>query len=153
MLLLDILGSLDQKEPQECHEMHIPWSLGPPITCLCVCVLSVCACVGCDFPGVGNVQVISTLNGVLTLLFILVAHRGEPPLLGRLPSLIRTSRERSFPFIDFSLLAYLITLLFIYLMSLLFKLTDHYPNIQIIEQWPYLRPFSLFSCGYVGGRL
>ena len=57
------------------------------------------------------------------------------------------------PFIDFPLLAYLTTLLFIYLMSLLFKLTDHYPNIQINEQCPYLRPFSLFSCGYVGGRL
>ena len=53
---------------------------------------------------------------------------GEPPLLGRLPSLIRTARERSFPFIDFPLLAYLINLLFIHLMSLLFKLTDHCPN-------------------------
>ena len=82
----------------------------------------------CDFPGVGNIQAISTLNGVLTPLFILVAHRGEPPLLGQLPSLIRTARERLFMFIDFPLLAYLITLLFIHLMSLLFKLTDHYPN-------------------------
>ena len=80
--MLEILGSLDQKEPQECHEMHIPWSLGPPITCLCVCVLSVCACVGCDFPGVGNVQAISTLNGVLTPLFILVAHRGGTAIVG-----------------------------------------------------------------------
>ena len=82
MPLLDILGSLDQKEPQECHEMHIPWSLGPPITCLCVCVLSVCMCRLCDFPSVGNVQAISILNGVLTPLFIPVAHRGEPPWFG-----------------------------------------------------------------------
>jgi len=72
------------------HVDDIPWSLGPPIFLFlrsCLWFLPLCErmCVfvygGCSFPGVGNGRRSVPLHGVLTPLFIPVAHRGEPPSL------------------------------------------------------------------------
>ena len=101
-----------------------------------MCVLSVCVlsvCVSVVIPGVGNGKVISPFARVLTLLFIPAAHRGEPPSFGSVAVPDQDGRERSFPFFVFLSLIHFITLLFIHLMSLLFKLTDHHPNILPLD--------------------
>ena len=47
-------------EPRRCHTLVIRAS--HLLVLASVCVLSVCACVGCSFPGVGNGKVISTIS-------------------------------------------------------------------------------------------